>query len=60
MKTVATLKDHQSAGGESLGLAALDPGFGVCFTPMHRVVEDLRNYFAVRATGNRMSETKGA
>lgn len=29
----------------SLGLAAIDRGYGVYFTPMHRLVEDLGNAY---------------
>ena len=38
----------------SLGLAAIDRGYGVYFTPMHRLVEDLRNAYEERRLERRM------
>lgn len=38
----------------ALGLAAIDRGYGVYFTPMHRLVEDLRNAYEERRLERRM------
>lgn len=38
----------------SLGLAAIDRGYGVYFTPMHRLIEDLRNAYEERRLERRM------
>lgn len=41
----------------SLGLAAIDRGYAVSFTPMHRLAEDLRNSYEERRRERRMRGT---